>query len=273
MGLEDRYVTATPEGVSLNSVLAGLGSRFTAYLLDFTIQVVLFVGFIVLMVNVVVPGGETGRLLATGGISLFFFLDFIGYFVLTEMLTSGRSIGKRAAGLRVVRADGSAVGFWSSTLRNALRLIDMIPFPFYLVGSVLVLSTTRNQRLGDLAGGTLVIRTRTAAASSLAARGWDDTAQWTAVGSTGVGWVPISPYGPGTLPPELAHWDVSAVTPGDLTVARMYLSNRHGYTPQARHQLGMQLAGDIWPKVAGAPNGLHPEQFLEAVVLVKSVRG
>src|SRR5665213_54080 len=112
MGLEDRYVTATPEGVSLNSVLAGLGSRFAAYLLDFTIQVVLFLGFVLLMVNVVAPGGETGRLLATGAVSLFFFLDFFGYFVLTEMLTSGRSIGKRAAGLRVVRTDGSAVGFW-----------------------------------------------------------------------------------------------------------------------------------------------------------------
>jgi uncharacterized RDD family membrane protein YckC len=272
MALEDRHVTATPEGVSLDVVLAGLGSRFTAYLLDFLIQLALLVVVSLLLALVVSGGGETSRLLANGFLVLFAFLDFIGYFVVCEMLTSGRSIGKRAAGLRVVRADGGAPGFWSSTLRNLLRLIDMIPFPFYLVGSVLVLATTRNQRLGDLAGGTLVVRTRTAASTVLAGRGWDDAAQWTGVAAA-PGWVPASPYGPGVLPPELAHWDVSAVTPADTTVVGMFLSNRYGYTPEARMRLGTELARGLWPRVAGAPHTLAPEQFLEAVVLVKSIRG
>jgi len=272
MALEDRHVTATPEGVSLNVVLAGPGSRFAAYLLDFAIQVALFVVVAVLVGLVTAGGGETSRLLARGALALFFFLDFIGYFVLCEMLTSGRSVGKRAAGLRVVRADGGAPGFWSSALRNALRLIDMIPFPFYLVGGVLVLATTRNQRLGDLAGGTVVIRNRTAASTVLAGRAWDDTAQWTGVAGA-PGWVPASPWGPGVLPPELAHWDVSAVTAADTTVVGMFLSNRYGYTPEARERLGTGLARGLWPRVAGAPHTLAPEQFLEAVVLVKSVRG
>ncbi|MGO9027015.1 MAG: RDD family protein [Acidimicrobiales bacterium] len=273
MGLEDRYVTATPESVSLSIVLAGLGSRFAAFSLDFTIQVAALVAFLLTLSAFFVRGDETSSLVASGAVALFALLDFIGYFVVCEMLMSGRSIGKRAAGLRVVRADGGPVGFWASSLRNVLRLIDMLPIPFYLVGSVLILATSRNQRLGDLAGGTLVIRDRTAAGSVSAGRSWNDTGQWMAPVGGGSGWVPMSVAGPGALPHELAHWDVSGVPPADVMVAGMFLSNRYGYTLDARARLGTDLANRIWPGVAGAPLTLSPEQFLEAVVLVKSVRG
>jgi uncharacterized RDD family membrane protein YckC len=271
--LEDRYVSATPEGVSLSVVLAGLGSRFTAYLIDFLIQVVVFIVFVVALESAVSGGDETSQLLVAGAIALFAFLDFIGYFVVCEMLSSGRSIGKRANGLRVVRGDGGPIGFWSSALRNVLRLIDMIPFPVYLVGSVLILSTTRNQRLGDLAGGTLVIRERTAADQVLGTRQWNDAAQWSAAAGGPGGWVPGTTWGAGVLPPELAHWDVSAVRRYDMEVAGLFLSRRSGYTPEARNRLAVELANSIWPFVAGAPPTMTPEQFLEAVVLVKSVRG
>ena len=273
MDLEDRYVSATPEGVSLSIVLAGLGSRFVAYLIDFLIQIAVFIIFIV-AINAAFSGGDkTSELVISGAITLFAFLDFIGYFVVFEMLTSGRSIGKRANGLRVVRGDGGPVGFWSSALRNVIRLIDMIPFPSYLVGSVLILSTTRNQRLGDLAGGTVVVRERTAADRALSSRGWDDAAQWSAAGGGSTNWAPSPPWGTGLLPPELAHWDVSAVRQGDIVLAGMFLSRRFDYTPEARGRLAIELANSIWPLVAGAPSTMTPEQFLEAVVLVKSVRG
>ena len=273
MSLEDRYVTATPEGVSLSVVLAGLGSRFVAYLIDFAIQVALFVGFILIVGATQAGGDETTRLIVGGSTALFVLLDFFGYFVVFEMLTSGRSIGKMANGLRVVRSDGSPEGFWASLLRNALRFIDMIPFPFYAVGSVLILATSRNQRLGDLGGSTVVIRDRTAAGAVLAPRPWSDTAQWTASSGGFPGWVPRSPVAPGVLPPELLHWDVSAVRPADVAVLGMFLSNRFGYLPEARIQMAADLANGIWPLVAGAPRTLSPEQFLEAVALVKSVRG
>ena len=68
------------------------------------------------------------------------------------------------------------MGFWASSLRNIMRLIDMIPFPFYAVGSVGILATSHNQRLGDLAGGTVVVRVRTAAGAVLADRPWTDSA-------------------------------------------------------------------------------------------------
>lgn len=273
MSLEDRYITATPEGVPLSIVLAGLGSRFIAYLIDFSIQVALLVAFILALHAANFGGDDTTGLIVSGSVALFVFLDFIGYFVVCEMLSSGRSIGKRANGLRVVRADGGPVGFWASSLRNIMRLIDMIPFPFYAVGSIGILATSHNQRVGDLAGGTVVVRVRTAAGAVLADRPWTDSAQWSAPAAGASGWVPMSPAGPGVLPPELAYWDVSAVRQADVMVIGMFLSNRYGYTPEARGRLAADLANGIWPLVAGAPPTLPCEQFLEAVVLVKSIRG
>ena len=76
------------------------------------------------------------------------------------------ALGKRAAGLRVVRVGGQPVGFWSSLLRNIARLIDMQLLFFYIVGSGLILSTNRNQRLGDLLANTLVVRDRIGAATT-----------------------------------------------------------------------------------------------------------
>ncbi len=259
---------ATPEGVSLSVVIAGLGSRAAAYFIDFVIQVALFIVFTIAL-HLVVPGeDETSSLVAGGALALFALFDFFGYFVISEMLSSGRSIGKRANGLRVVRVDGRAAGFWSSLLRNVVRLVDMIPFPTYLIGSVLVLATTKNQRLGDLAGGTVVIRERTAAAT-LSAQPWAATGQWMAAPGGGDGWSLPS----GALPVELAHWDVSAVSPAEVMLIGAFLANRFGYTPEARARLGIQLANQIWSRVAGAPPNLHPEQFLEGVAMAKSARG
>jgi uncharacterized RDD family membrane protein YckC len=270
--LEDRYVTPTPEGVSLDAVLAGLGSRFAAFVLDLLLQVVFF-GLIVLVVVVVFHGGgETSGLIATGILALTFLLDFIGYFIICEMLWSGRSVGKRAAGTRVVRVSGAPVGFWSSLLRNIMRLVDSLPGSLYLVGSILILSTSKNQRLGDLLGNTVVIRERQAAMNLQRGTAFSDPSQWMAPVGLAPSWAP-GYHGAPALPPELAHWDVSAVNDQELTLARTFLANRWGYTPEARAHLAVQLADRLWPMVGGALAPPHPEQFLEAVVWVKSVRG
>jgi uncharacterized RDD family membrane protein YckC len=284
MDLADRSVSATPEGVSLGVVLAGLGSRFVAYLIDLLLQVAAMVA-VLLGLRLVVGGGtsETTSLVVGGFVACFALLDFLGYFVLFELLTGGRSPGKRATGLRVVRTDGGPIGFWASLLRNALRLIDLLPWA-YLAGSVLVLATPTNQRAGDLAAGTLVIRERTGADRVLAGRSWEDPVLWSApVGAPAWGALPgaattATGWGGGpavatALPAELAHWDVSAVGPGEVTVVGMFLTNRWVYAPEARQRLAVDLAGRLWPKVGGAPPTLPPEQFLESVAYVKSVRG
>ena len=269
MTLEDRYLTPTPEGVSLDTVLAGLGSRFAAFALDFLLQAVFYVVITVVVVTTFSHGGETSALIGSAILVVVALLDFIGYFVVCEMLWSGRSIGKRAAGTRVVRTNGAPVGFWSSLLRNVLRLVDMLPSPLYLVGSVVILATSKNQRLGDLLGNTVVIRERQAATTVAPGTPFTDARQWIApVGASAWGHPGFA-----ALPPELVHWDVSAVGPDDMTLVRTFLTNRSGYTPEARHRLALQLADRLWPQVAGPATAPPPEQFLEAVAWVKSVRG
>ena len=163
MEYEDRHVTATPEGIRLDVVLAGLGSRFAAYAIDFVIQLVALFCFFQVLNYLAGPNpDETSSLLADGAAALFVLVDFMGYFVIAEMLSHGRSPGKQLAGLRVVLVGGQPVGFLGSLLRNVLRIVDFLPI-VNVLGSVLILSTSRNQRLGDLAAGTVVIRERLAA--------------------------------------------------------------------------------------------------------------
>ena len=272
MEYEDRHVTATPEGIRLDVVLAGLGSRFAAYVIDFAFQLVAVYLFVRLLDYLIGSNpGETSSLLADGALALFILLDFMGYFVIAEMLFHGRSPGKRLAGLRVVLVGGQPVGFLGSLLRNVLRIVDFLPI-INLIGSVLILSTSRNQRLGDLAAGTIVIRERVAAERAVPAQAWTSGAGFAAPAGASVYWAPGVP-GAGYLPPGLAHWDVSAVPPEELALARTFLANRNGYTPEARQRLAAQLANRIWPYVAGPNVAPHPETFLELVLQVKAARG
>lgn len=79
------------------------------------------------------------------------------YFIILEG-KYGQTAGKRLLGLIVVHEDGSPCTMSSSAIRNILRVIDV--FGSYLLGLVVILLTDRNQRVGDLAGGTVVVRTK-----------------------------------------------------------------------------------------------------------------
>jgi len=272
--------------------LAGLGSRFAAYLLDLLIEVaILAVGSVVLTVAADGTASTGTRYVYAGLLAAVAFVDYFGYFVLCEMVSSGRSPGKRAAGIRVIRADGAPIGFKASLLRNICRLIDGFPQPLCLVGSVLILSTRANQRLGDLLAGTVVVRERrgedraVAGAAWAAPAGWGAPAAWAAP----AGWQPQGPqawppqapgrWGPGGAPgrwgppAEAAHWDVSALGPQDLAVVSTFLQHRAGYTPEARARLSWDLMARVAPMVHGPTRPMDPEHFLELVVLVKTARG
>jgi uncharacterized RDD family membrane protein YckC len=269
---EDRHVTATPEGIRLDVVLAGLGSRFVAYAFDLIVQLIVFYVFYrVLTYAVGSHPDEAAQLVADGAIAAFALVDFVLCFVVFDMLFNGRSPGKRLAGLRVVRAGGHPVGFVASLLRNLLRIVDFLP-ALYLVGSVLILATTRNQRLGDLAASTIVIRDRVASETTVSASVWASGAGFAAPAGNTAYWAAGHPGGT-WLPPELMYWDVSAVPPEELALARAFVANRDGYTPEARQRLSQQLAGRLWPFVAGPTVPPHPEAFLEMVLQVKAARG
>lgn len=251
MFYEDRISVATPEGVTLEVAVAGVGSRFAAGLVDQLLRFALL-GALALLGGVVArEAGASGEFLGALLIVAVFLVQF-GYDVLFETLASGRTPGKRWTGLRVVKVGGGPVGFVASAVRNVLRIIDSLP-GFYLVGMLAVLFTRNNQRLGDLAAGTLVIR---------------DRRQRTALAPSG------PPPAPGVAEgPDAGLWDVSAVTAEEVATVRRFLDRRATLTPDARARLAGELATRLGPKVVGPPREWQPEAFLEYLVAAKGARG
>jgi uncharacterized RDD family membrane protein YckC len=256
MELEDRLTITTPEGVELDLQLAGLGSRFMAQLLDLLIKAV----SILLIALTLSVAGLTGVAIMLPA----FFLVVYAYDVVFETFANGRTPGKMAARLRVVRVGGEPVDFMSSAIRNVLRLIDGIPMS-YIPGVISILATKRNQRLGDLAAGTIVIH--------------EDPV---ALPAPRPGMPPAPPGGAWgqpvyAAPPPAVQagpvWDVSQVTVEELAAVRSFLERRWEIDGLARGQLALQLADALWPKVAGATPGLPPEQFLEQIAQQKAQRG
>jgi hypothetical protein len=96
-----------------------------------------------------------GKLGAGLGSILLFVVSW-WYMVLFEVLNHGRSPGKQWMGLRVVHDDGTPIGWSASLLRNLLRVVDLLPFGYFL-GAVSCLQHPHFKRLGDIAAGTLVI--------------------------------------------------------------------------------------------------------------------
>lgn len=236
---EDHVQVATPEGVELDLHLAGLGSRMLAGGLDLLLK-----GVVVLALAVGL--GVLGDL----GVALVVALAFAvvyGYDVLFEVLAAGRTPGKAATGLRVVRDDGTPVGLRDSAVRNLARVLEG-PGTMYVVGSLAILLTRRNQRLGDVAGRTLVVRDRRAADR---------------VAATPVPAAAAAAAGAG---------DVSAVTGEELAAVRAFLARRETLERHARARLAAQLAEHLRGKVAGAPPGADDEALLEWVAAAKAAR-
>jgi uncharacterized RDD family membrane protein YckC len=240
--LDDRVTIATPEGVSLELVLAGVGSRFIARLLDTLIQFAIIFALALGIYVTSAPG------VVRAVVRVLFFLVLFGYDIPFEVLNGGRTIGKLAAGIRVVGAVGEPVGFLASAIRTILRIVDFLPVA-YVAGVICMVATKRDQRLGDLAAGTIVVRDRFPGLN----------------GATSA---------PPTVAPEaVATWDVSALDPTDLATIHQFLDRRLTMPMPVRAHFAMELAARVGPRVVGAPPGTHPEYLLEGVVVAKQARG
>jgi uncharacterized RDD family membrane protein YckC len=164
----DKLIIDTPEQVPLEFMLAGIGSRFMAAFLD----TLILVG---LMLLVAVGEGLwiAHPLFGTGSniwiqalATLLFFLVFWGYYIIFEIAWKGQTPGKRWAGIRVIKDTGRPINPFEAIARNLVRLVDYLP-GFYGVGVVTMLLNSRNQRLGDLVAGTLVVHESSDRESSL----------------------------------------------------------------------------------------------------------
>ena len=232
----------TPEAVPLELQTAGLGSRFLALLIDWTVQgaalFALLLAAAALSTAAHVPAWPGGALL--------FFLVFAvvwGYPVAMETLWRGRSLGKAALGLRVVTREGGQVRFRHAAIRAALGLVDFV----LTSGGAAVLSvllTRHDQRLGDLAAGTLVLRERTGQRAP----------------------APVLFHVPSGLEVYAASLDVSGLGADDYRAVRSFLVRGPRLPPHIRASLAAQLASSTAPRVRPRPPADMPaEPFLACV--------
>ncbi|HVM09736.1 MAG TPA: RDD family protein [Acidimicrobiales bacterium] len=151
----------TPEAVVLEFETAGVGSRLVAGLIDVAVQAALLLAVLFGAGAVAATGLDAGGL----GAAVFYVLVFLvtfGYPIAFESLWRGRTLGKAALGLRVVTVEGAPVRFRHAAIRSILSLIDWFSTQG-VVGITSLLVTKRNQRIGDLVAGTIVLRERSAA--------------------------------------------------------------------------------------------------------------
>ena len=170
---DETLVIETPERVPLHFALASIGNRFLACAFDHLLQSLAIVAIV--FSAIFLSGNEVGEAAerfveapkwAQALLIVALFLVWSGYFVLFEWAWSGQTPGKRWLKLRVIREDGRPVTFWEAAARNLLRVFDAEPFPFYSLGLVAVFLSRRDQRVGDMVAGTVVVREREAQAPS-----------------------------------------------------------------------------------------------------------
>jgi uncharacterized RDD family membrane protein YckC len=245
---EERLKLRTPEGVDLELVLAGMGSRMLAGMFDFTTQALLALGYFL-----VASALGLDEALTAAGWAIAVFLILFGYDVAFEVLARGRTPGKRIVGLRVMRARGEPVNLVTSAIRNVLRIVDILP-SLYAIGVVAIFVTKRNQRLGDLVAGTVVVRER------LGGRGAQQSD-------------PDAFHAYVQRHREQAeHVDVSAITADEVATVRRFLDRRSSLDAAAAERLAIDLVARLAPRIGGAPANMPAEALLELVVAAKVLR-
>ncbi|MFE9494390.1 RDD family protein [Streptomyces collinus] len=236
----------TGEAVALELRPAKLPSRALAVLLDLVVAMVVYIAVTVALVAATASLDEAAQValsIAT------FLLVLVGAPIAVETLSHGRSLGKLAFGLRVVRDDGGPIRFRHALVRGAIGVVEIL-MTFGVVACIASLVSARGRRLGDVFAGTLVVRERIP------------------VGRAGV--VPAPP-------PELAgrfgELDLSAVPDGLWLAVRQYLTRMQQLDPQVSWDMAQRFAADLSARTgAQPPQGVHPAAFLAAVVHERQAR-
>lgn len=237
----------TPEAVVLEFETASVGSRALALVVD------LFVESGLLYVAAAAIGllfgtsatAATVLLIITSAALLF------GYPIVLEVTWHGQTVGKRVFGLRVVTVEGAPVGVRHAAIRSFMAVPDFFLPPIGVLATCSVLLSRRNQRLGDLFAGTMVLRERSGAAFP----------------------VPVS------FPPLPGHegyarsLDVGGITAGQYALIRSFLVRVTKLAPEARSRIGVRLANAVATSMHHTPPpGVTAEAFLVSVAAAYQLR-
>ena len=251
--MNEQVSVETPEQIDINFQQAGIGSRFYAALIDTVLLTLIsLVGYYVNRRFIYELGDIVGNWLgALGGILVFAL--FWGYYIVFEVTTNGQSLGKRVLGLRVIKEGGYPIGFADSAIRNLVRIVDFLPF-LYGVGLLCMLLNRNWLRLGDLAAGTLVIKT-TRTESKLTSRG-------SQADNRSISIPPREFIYTAWIQPVL-------VTEAEMRVIREYLARRATLSGPRRLELARTIASPMVEKMGGT-GWIGYDRFLEEVYMLKT---
>ncbi|MGB5133269.1 MAG: RDD family protein [Steroidobacteraceae bacterium] len=165
----DRLRVGSITGVPIELPIAGPGGRSFAFIIDWHIRVLIAAAWMfpmgVLVYNIASDGTPVPAWLERLA-WLPPLLIYLLYHPVLEILMAGRTPGKRIAGVRIVTAEGTVPSAGALLVRNLFRFIDGLP-AFYVIGLAFTVMTARNQRIGDLAAGTLLVYDESGKAENL----------------------------------------------------------------------------------------------------------
>jgi uncharacterized RDD family membrane protein YckC len=230
----------TGEAVALELRTAGAGSRGIAAAIDFAVVVALLIVPLLLVGEL---GGSADSATEAALLLIVYVGVVLGYPVAMETLWHGRTLGKAAMGLRVVRDDGGPIRFRHAFVRGLIGVvIDRPGISVSVLAFVPMLATARNKRLGDVFAGTIVLSERVPGAIDVA--------------------VP--------MPRQLAGWaaglDLSTVDDGLAMRARQLLLRAGQLSPTAVATLQREVAVELVARVGAPPDGAPDWAVLSAVV-------
>ncbi|MDT0487676.1 RDD family protein [Streptomyces doebereineriae] len=236
----------TGEAVALELRPARLPSRAMAIVIDLIVAMVVYIAVTVALVAASASLDDAAQVALS---IAAFLLVLVGGPIAVETLSHGRSLGKLAVGLRVVRDDGGPIRFRHALVRGAIGVIEIL-MTFGVVACIASLVSARGRRLGDVFAGTLVVRER----------------------------IPVGPSGflpppPPWLAGRFSGLDLSAVPDGLWLAIRQYLTRMHQLDPQVGWAMAERLASDLAAHTGTpAPQDVPPGAYLAAVVQERQAR-
>jgi uncharacterized RDD family membrane protein YckC len=238
VGQAEQVVTG--DAVVLDVQIAQLPVRALSALIDVA---VIFVGYLAGMMLWALTLGTFDPALSGAVLVIFTALTLIGYPVIFESATRGRTLGKMALGLRVVSEDGGPERFRQALFRGLASFIEIWMF-FGGPAVICSLLSSKGKRLGDVFAGTVVISERG----------------------------PKLPPPP-VMPPSLAWWasslQLSGLGPEQAELARQFLSRAPQLDPHIRDQMAYRIAAEVVARISPPPPPGVPPQYVLAAVLAE----
>lgn len=267
LAAEETLIIETPERVELEFALASIGNRFMAVGIDHFIQF-LSIFIIAWVFSWMASTGSAEAFLedspkwVTAIMILVVFVLFASYFAVFEWLWNGQTPGKRLMRLRVIREDGRPLTLWEAIARNLLRIADAAPgfvIPIYSVGLITIFLNSRDQRIGDIFAGTVVIRERIDEAPTFA----DTFAKRIA-----------DPALTRVQKPVTFTADISKITEDEIEVAEIFLRRRWDMSERQRVWMAWRIALPLMYKLKPrySETDFTYEGFLEELLHRYTVR-